>query len=53
LTPAAGYRLESVEGCAGALSGSVFTTAAVTADCTVTVNFEAVPMDVFADGFEP
>ncbi len=53
LTPAAGYRLESVEGCAGALSGSVFTTAAVTADCTVRVNFEAVPMDVFADGFEP
>ncbi|MFN7783206.1 MAG: M36 family metallopeptidase [Lysobacterales bacterium] len=53
LTPASGYRLQSVEGCAGTLSGSVFTTAAVTANCTVTVNFEAIPMDVFADGFEP
>ncbi len=53
LTPAAGYRLQAVEGCGGTLSGSVFTTAAVTASCTVTVNFEAIPMDVFADGFEP
>lgn len=53
LTPAAGYRLQAVEGCGGTLSGSVFTTAAVTASCTVTVIFEAIPMDVFADGFEP
>jgi len=53
LTAAAGYRLQAVEGCGGTLSGSVFTTAAVTASCTVTVIFEAIPMDVFADGFEP
>ncbi|MBE5315110.1 MAG: M36 family metallopeptidase [Xanthomonadales bacterium] len=53
LTPAAGFRLRSVEGCAGTLTGSVFSTAAVTANCTVTVNFEAIPVGVFANGFEP
>lgn len=53
LTPAAGFRLRSVEGCAGTLTGSVFSTAAVNANCTVTVNFEAIPVGVFANGFEP
>jgi hypothetical protein len=42
ITPAAGYHLLGPVGgtCGGALEGSIFTTNAVTADCTVTANFE-------------
>jgi uncharacterized repeat protein (TIGR01451 family) len=39
LTPAVGYRLDSASGCGGTLAGSTFTTAAVTADCTVSASF--------------
>ncbi|MBO9661293.1 PQQ-binding-like beta-propeller repeat protein [Dokdonella sp.] len=38
-------------GCGGALDGNVYTTAAVTADCTVTITFSGDDW-IFADGFE-
>ena len=40
VTPATGYSVQSVTGCGGSLSGSTYTTGAVTADCTVTATFE-------------
>lgn len=42
LTPDASYHIDSVTGtCGGSLVGSTFTTAAVTANCTVIANFTA------------
>ncbi len=40
ITPDTGYHIASVTGCGGTLDGSTFTTAAITADCTVTASFE-------------
>ncbi len=39
VTPDNGYHILSVTGCGGLLSGSTYTTGAVTADCTVTATF--------------
>lgn len=39
VTPDANYAVDTVEGCGGTLSGNLFTTAAITADCTVTATF--------------
>lgn len=39
-TPAAGYSLASVSGCNGSLSGNIFTTGAISANCTVTASFK-------------
>jgi len=40
LTPSAGYHIAGVGGtCGGSLAGSVYTTSAVTADCTVVASF--------------
>src|SRR5262249_43507732 len=39
VTPNTGYHVDTVTGCGGTLSGSTFTTGAVTADCTVTATF--------------
>ncbi len=42
LTPDSGFHIDTVGGtCGGNLSGNVFTTAPVTADCTVVANFAA------------
>src|SRR3712207_8918193 len=35
VTPATGYSVQNVTGCGGTLSGSTYTTGAVTADCIV------------------
>ncbi len=43
-----GYRVLSVEGCGGALSGSTFTTGAIKADCSVTAAFEKLSFTVTA-----
>ena len=43
VVPDSGYGIGTVSGCGGSLSGNVFTTAAVTADCTVTASFVALP----------
>lgn len=42
--PAAGYRLAGASGCGGSLSGNVYTTAAITDDCAITVSFTAAPI---------
>ncbi len=39
-TPAAGYALATVSGCNGSLSGNIFTTGAISANCTVTAGFK-------------
>jgi IPTL-CTERM motif len=39
ITPNAGYRIDTVTGCGGALSGNTYTTAAITADCGVLATF--------------
>ena len=39
VTPNAGYGIASATGCGGSLSGTSYTTAPVTGDCTVTVTF--------------
>lgn len=41
LTPASGFQIDNVGGtCGGSLAGNVFTTNAITANCTVIANFE-------------
>ena len=39
VTPNSDYRISSVTGCGGALSGNTYTTGAITADCTVAATF--------------
>ncbi len=46
-----GYAIDAVAGCGGALAGTQFTTAPVTADCAVVATFAFVDR-IFADGFE-
>ncbi|GFO54930.1 hypothetical protein GMSM_19370 [Geomonas sp. Red276] len=43
VTPQFGYQVGSVTGCGGTLSGNVYTTAAVTANCTVSATFTPDP----------
>jgi Divergent InlB B-repeat domain len=45
VTPAPGYQIGSVTGCGGTLEGNHYTTAVITANCTVVANFvlAAVP----------
>lgn len=42
VTPQSGYSAQ-VAGCGGALAGTTYTTAAVTADCAVVASFAAIP----------
>ena len=51
VTPLVGHAIDTVAGCGGELDGNTFTTAAVTADCTVTAEFVVID-PVFADGFD-
>ncbi len=39
-TPATGFEIDTITGCAGTRSSSTFTTGAVTANCTVTASFK-------------
>ncbi len=39
-----GYTIDNVAGCGGALNGDLFSTAGITADCTITANASAVPV---------
>lgn len=41
LTPENGYQIGTVSGCSGTLNGSIYTTAAITENCTVTASFDA------------
>jgi hypothetical protein len=42
LAPDAHYRIDAASGCGGTLQGTLYTTAAVTADCTVTAAFAPI-----------
>jgi hypothetical protein len=44
VTPDTGYEIDTVSGCSGLLSGTIYTTGAVTADCTVTTSFKLVTL---------
>lgn len=52
VTADAGFAVDSVTGCGGALAGGLYTTAPATADCTVHARFRVDDL-IFADGFEP
>ena len=41
VTPDTGYSIASVTGCGGTLTGNIYTTGPITADCTVTASFAA------------
>ena len=43
VTPNAGYRINTVTGCNGTLSGNTYTTGPVTANCTVSASFAVYP----------
>ncbi|GFO62797.1 fibronectin type III domain-containing protein [Geomonas paludis] len=43
VTPAQGYMVNSITGCGGTLIGSVYTTAAITSNCTVSASFKIDP----------
>jgi hypothetical protein len=43
LTPDPGYAIDTVTGCGGSLAGNLYTTAPVTADCTVDATFALLP----------
>jgi hypothetical protein len=43
-TPGSGYQITSVTGCNGNLSGSTYTTGAITNACTVTASFSIIPV---------
>jgi hypothetical protein len=45
VTPETGYSIDKVEGCSGTLSGSTYTTGAITADCAVTAAFRKTDSD--------
>ncbi len=48
VTPSSGYAVSSVSGCGGTLSGSTYTTGAISANCTVTASFVALQYTVTA-----
>jgi hypothetical protein len=53
LTADPDYHIDSVGGtCGGSLVGDTFTTAAITADCTVVANFTESTEIIFENGFE-
>ena len=43
VTPNSGYRIGSITGCGGDLSGNIYITGPITGDCTVTASFALVP----------
>ena len=51
VTPDLGYLVDDVTGCGGSLAGGIYTTASITADCTVTATFVLDDV-IFADGFD-
>jgi hypothetical protein len=50
VTPSTGYSIDRVEGCGGSLSGNIYTTGAITADCSVTASFKLQQIDTDNDG---
>lgn len=50
VTPDRGYAIAAVTGCNGSLSGAIYTTAPITAACTVSARFDAITVIVTLDG---
>lgn len=46
ITPNYGYRLDTVIGCGGTLSGNTYTTGPITADCIVSVGYSYIPYTI-------
>ena len=46
VNPAAGYSIGAVNGCAGTLTGNVYTTGAITGNCTVSATFNQITFTV-------
>ena len=42
VTPSAGYGVDTISGCGGSLSGSIYTTGVITGNCTITGTFKPV-----------
>jgi hypothetical protein len=54
ITPLPTYLIDTVTGCNGTLEGNVYTTGAITGDCTVTATFAIEKTDtIFGNGFDP
>jgi glucose/arabinose dehydrogenase len=51
VAPDSGYVIDSVDGCGGGLAGNTYTTAPITADCTVSATFLLDDL-IFANGFD-
>ncbi len=52
ILPDAGFVIDSVVGCGGALDGNIYTTGAITEDCDVVASFEVDSDQIFRSGFE-
>jgi Leucine-rich repeat (LRR) protein len=50
VTTNTGFSIDNVSGCGGSLSGSTYTTGAITAACTVTASFKKLSFTVSASG---
>jgi 6-phosphogluconolactonase (cycloisomerase 2 family) len=48
VTPDTGYHISTVTGCGGSLVGNIYTTGAITADCTVTASFAITTFTITA-----
>ncbi len=48
VTPDSGYQIESVTGCDGSLGDTTYTTGPITADCTVSASFSALPPESYS-----
>ncbi|WP_133471982.1 hypothetical protein [Paraglaciecola marina] len=46
LTPDDGYTVDMVDGCEGSLIDNTYTTSAITANCTITVNFKTTNYEI-------
>ncbi|MEP1871810.1 MAG: DUF1566 domain-containing protein [Paraglaciecola sp.] len=46
VTPDEGYTIDMIDGCEGSLVDNTYTTSAITANCTITVNFKATNYEI-------
>jgi hypothetical protein len=53
VTPNANFQIGSVTGCGGSLAGNLYTTGAISADCTVSAIFVGTGDIIFRNGFDP
>jgi hypothetical protein len=53
VTANASFEIASVTGCGGSLEGNLYTTGAISADCTVSAVFVGTGDEIFRNGFDP